>query len=463
MGQRKKTALIIATIILVIVCLLLDGWWAYIHFWGTTKNPSYVYNPSEIVKADGSKEDIVKLRYYANKDKSGLEMFEVDFTSFLDETRQDVKSQGLQFVSDDPETSLDWTINWDKGYLDRQKIGRSNWYWHTNHIGFRKRFYASFGNWALQNGTTWNYATSNRYETTFSDNNPLSANSGFKISLQDSNGNPEVFLMQFKGKYFEVEGQKIYPDENGKYDAVNGKNNWYPAVNDFDKNSNFVARHKDGLHGDYTYYIDTFYMYDPYWFAHELYQSVKNSVKLGTSEYITFSWGNLFNFKKYDEETKSYKSVEGNEWTKIVNHVSTNFTIKIETFERGAQKASDSLFNVIKENPTFNITGDHVYDDYFYGQNIVNIETSEFDLVHVVDSNYYLTLSDSAYNHYSKYKDKIFLSICIDLDIFKQKNYHFVGFSPNSKLNEFKIYEAYTIETINGEIIRTEVEYGIAT
>ncbi len=457
---KRKIAFTVIAIITAIVCLIPIGGWVYIHFWGKTKNPSYVYNVSEIVKADGSKEDIVKLRYYANADKSGLEMFEVDFSSFFDETRGDVKSQGLQFVAEDSDTPLDWTLDWQEGYLDRHKIGRSNWYWETNHIGFRKRFYASFGTWGMNSGAAYNYATSNGYQTTISDNNPLSANTGFKISLQDSIGNAEVFLMQFKGRYFEVEGQKIRPDKDGKYKAVNGKNNWYPAVNDFDKNSNFVQRHKDGLHGDYTYYIDTFYTYDPYWFAHELYSSVAKSVPAGTSEYITFSWGNLFDFKKYDEESKTYKTVEGNEWEKVLNYVSTNITVKVETYERGVQKASDSMFNVVKENPAYNITGDKVYDDYFYGQNIVTLDITEFDLVQVVDTQYCLKLSENSFEHYSKYKDNILLSICIDLDILKNKNYMFVGFTSDSRLDEFKIYEIYTLETQDGQRVRTEVEYG---
>lgn len=460
---KKKTAFAIISVIVALVCLIPIVSWIYIYFWGKTKNPSYVYNASEIVLADGSKEDIVKLRYYANTDKSGLEMLDIDSSSFFDETRQDVKSQGLQFVAENAETPIKWTIGWDDGYLNRKKIGRSNWYWETNHIGFRKRFYASFGTWGLKSGLAYNYATSNGYETTYSDNNPLSANTGFKISLQDNTGNPEVFLMQFKGRYFEVEGQKIKPNADGKYKAINGKNNWYPAVNDFDKNSNFVQRHKDGLHGDYTYYIDTFYTYDPYWFAYELYQSVAKAVKPGTSEYVTFSWGNLFNFKKYDEESKTYKTVEGNEWTKVANYVSTNITVKVEVIERGAQKASDSLFNVIKEDPTFNLTGDKTYDDYFYGQNIVNLDVTDFDLVQVVDTQYCLKLSNNAYNHYSKFKDIVLLSININLDILNERNYNFVGFTKDSRLDEFNIYEIYTTETVDGQILRTEVDYGTIT
>ncbi len=453
---KQKKGLIIAAIIVLVLSTPIIAWWSYIAYWGKEKHVDYTYNMVDLVKADGSKEQIVKIRYYQNEDNSGLEMFEVDLSSFLDEKRVNVKSQGLQFVATDAETPLEWAMIWPKGYKDRKTIGKENWYWKVTKPLKKKRYYASFGSWGLKSGETFNYASTNGYQTTIDDNNPLNANSGFKISLQNDDNTSDIYKMQFKGKYFEV------CDEKFPYGRQNNmkKENSYPSEADHRKEEkNFIKRYRDGLHGDYTDYIDTFYTYDPYWFAYELYNSVQ-TIAAGTEETFIFSWGDFFDYKKYNPETGVYQTVEGNEWTKVYNYVTSNIAVKIEVIERGAQRASDSLFNVVKGSPTFNLTGDKNNGDYFYGNSIVNLDVAEFDLVQVAGNQYCLKMSDNAYNHYSKFKEDVQLSICIDLDILNKKNYVFAGFTSDSRLSEFDIYDCYTIETKDGQVVRTEVEYG---
>lgn len=463
MSKGKKIGITIVAIFLVL-CLAIDGWWLYIAVFAKEKNVSYTYNASELVAADGTKEDFITIRYYANADKSGLEMFEVDFKSFMDETREDVMSQGLQFVADEVDDELEWTINWPSGYLDRNYLGKNNWYWRVKRLLQRKRYYASFGQWGLKTGSAYNYASSNDYETTVNNNNELSTDSGFKITLQNTDGTSDIYLMQFKGESFIACG-KEWPKDAKKSDGLvylqNGGTTEYPSTDELERdNKNFAGRHKDGLNGDYTDYIDTFATYDPYWFAYDLYSSVKEKVvEYGTEQYFTFTWGDYFNYLIYDEESGVYVDAVGEEYTKVKNYVTSNITVKLEVYERGAKVASDSLFNVIHDDASFNLTGDKYYDDYFYGQNVVNLDIANFDLVQVVDNNYCLKLSDASYNFYLPYKDMVSLSICIDLDILKEQGYEFLGFTADSRLNEFKIYDCYTLETVEGETVRVEVDY----
>ncbi len=453
--SKGNKILIISAVIVLLVCAVPIGLWVYIVNWGKLKEPSYTYNVSTLVKADGSEQNIYELIYYKNEDKSGLEMLDIGITSFVDETRKDVKTQGLQFVAEDPDTPIDWTMQWPKGYLNRNKLGKENWYWRVQKEFFKKRYYASFGTWGLSSGESYNYSSTNDFKTVTNDTTPLSSKTGFKISMQKEDGTSEIFLMSFKGKYFEVLGKKFPYRE--KYSLR--RKNYYPSEADHKKEQgNFVERHKDGLNGFWTDYIDTFYEYDPYWFAHELYYAIQ-TMPAGTEEYYNFTWGDIFDFKKYDEENKDYTKVEGEEMLKVKNYVSDNVTFKVKIYERGAQKASDSMFNVIKGSPTYNLTGDKVYDDYFYGENILKLDILDFDLVQVTGNQYCLKMSESAYDFYSKYKKNTMLSICVDLDILKKKNYVFVGFTADSRLSEFEIYDIYTLETIDGQVVREEVDY----
>ena len=456
MSKGKKIGITIVAIFLVL-CLAIDGWWLYIALFAKEKNVSYTYNASELVAADGTKEDFITIRYYANADKSGLEMFEVDFKSFMDETREDVMSQGLQFVADEVDENIEWTVNWPSKYLDREYLGKNNWYWRVNKAFYRKRYYASFGQWGLSNGSSYSYTSSNNYETTVNNNNELSANSGFKITIQNTDGTSDIYLMQFKGEYFEALG--LNSEDDFPYTTTK---NTYPSESSLKNENpkNYMGRHKDGLNGFNTDYIDTFATFDPYWFAYELYSAVKGNVtEYGTEQYFTFTWGDYFNYLIYDEESGVYVDATDGEYTKVKEFVRNNITVKLEVYERGAKVASDSLFNVIHDDASFNLTGDKYYDDYFYGQNVVNLDIANFDLVQVVDNNYCLKLSDASYNFYLPYKDMISLSICIDLDVLNEQGYEFLGFTTDSRLDEFKIYDCYTLETVEGETVRVEVDY----
>lgn len=467
MSKGKKVWIGILSVFLAL-CLAVDVWWLRIALFAKEKSVSWTFNPSELVKVDGSKEDIWTLRYYANADKSGLEMFEVDFKSFMDENREDIKSQGLQFVADDVDSSLEWTVNWPENYLSRSYLGKNNWYWRVTKAFFKKRYYASFGQWGLKTGSTYNYASSNNYETTINDNEGLGANSAFKISITDENQNVDIYKMKFKGDYFNLLPSDLNSSVSGATNVLpySSSKNVYPSESELRSlnGNNYMGRYKDGLNGFYTDYIDTFASFDPYWFAYELYNSVAKKVtEYGTENYFTFAWGDYFDYQIYNQEKGYYEDAVGEQYTKVYNYVTSNITIKLEVYERGAKVASDSLFNVIHDDASFNLTGETSYEDYFYGQNVVNLNVSDFDLVQVVAPNYCLKMNDSAYNFYSQYKNQISLSICIDLDVLNEKGYIFAGFTTDSRLSEFEIYDCYTLETIDGEIVRTEVEYGTIT
>ena len=58
-----------------------------------------------------------------------------------------------------------------------------------------------------------------------------------------------------------------------------------------------------------------------------------------------------------------------------------------------------------------------------------------------------------------KYKDKIYLSVLIDLDKLKASGKTFVGFTGDSGLFNFVIKSCETVETVDGELVYSEVAY----
>jgi hypothetical protein len=441
MSTQKKWIVSILTILLAI-CLAIDAWYVYIALFAPEKEVHYSFNVSDLVLADGTTKDIIQVQYYANKDGSGLEMFEINFNTLMDENRQSTYAQGLQFVAGDSDSGLDWGVYYSQGskqYFTDKKT------WNLVYT----KVYSVFGSWGVS-GNTYNYASSDDYNTTISnDTTPLSADSKLSVTISNSGSDVDIYYMQFKGDYI-----KAYQSGNSILSESEMKN----------ANENFQTRKKTG-NGWTNFWTgakwyDYFYSYDPYWFAWDLYSKVSTgALAYGTDQYITFKYEDLFDYYKFDETTSSYVQVADEEFVKVKNWVSTNISIKVTVHEEGAQVASDSMFGVINDDSTFNLTGEKVYKDYFYGQNLVTADIFDFDLVNVSDNNYCLKLNSSFVKFYSQYKDKIELSVCVDLDVFGSMGYEFVGFTSDSGLSDFTIYECYTVKTVDGETVRTEVNY----
>lgn len=415
-NEEKSVIAKIGIGLLIVFCLafvLVDIWWIFVQFYGDDKTVFDTMKAGQIELIDGSdKKYIFEVNYYSNDNNNGLEMFEIKINYFMDEERESFYSQGIQFVGNTKDSTLKFVYNSDKDSEVETK------FWS------RSRWFGSYD--SLSDGTVHNYASSDDYQTTMGKFTPFGVDSSFRITLSEEietddgvTKRDDLYLLKFQGTDTAVEDA---------YKHATSKVLWYT--------------------GDFYSYNDIYLM------SRELYESAK-TMKRGTSHATVVEFLNFFNFSKFDGST--YVDLNKADTSKVKAEIASYFVIKFNISADGARQASDSVFNNVKGSPTFNLTGDYSSDDYYIGKTIMNVNNNMFDKVQVQEGFVALKLKAEYIEYFSQYKDEICLAITIDKDKLNDEGLEFVGFTADSGLEKFHLKSCETIETINGEIVKSEV------
>lgn len=417
--SKGKTLLIVLCAILFLACAFIDVWYVYVVLYGEVKQVVNTYEVGLQTLEDGSDTKyFIEVEYYSNENKNGYECFEIKFNYLLDEDKNAFYSQGLQYVAN----SIDDKISLN---LVNTSI-KSDHHWGALGNYYDRNLFYSY----VPGDTTsfYNYASGNDYDTTILSTNPVGDGSYFRIQLDK-----DLFLMKFKSSYRENRNPSDYSQELD-IDA----DYYSPAI--------------------YCWYKDSDYLlYDYSYFAQLLYNAM-GSISNGTQSAAVFEFGNIFDYYAYDENLGTYDNQPIEDTTKVITDISSYYSIYVRKHADGIQKASQSLFNCVQGSSTFNISNDYAEDDYFIGRTIIDCDIYDFDYINIAEGYCLLSLKDSFVDYYSQYSDDISLSICIDLDRLSELNIKFYGFDTNSNLNKFSIYECYTQQVIDGEVVKTEVQ-----
>ena len=427
--SHVKVAIYTISFVIIAVCLALSFWYYWIAIYGPPKTIVNTFNVGQLTMADGSKQQIISVKYNSNKNKNGLEMFDIQLNYFSDETREKFSSQGLQFVANTVNDDLTWISVFDDSTT--KYYGQTgNWF-----TGY-KLYYETYGSYTLdsQYATIYNYSSGE--DGVFGQStNPISDDSFFRIQVGD-----DIYGLELKGTSI-------------------GRKELYGATENFDW-EHFIAKSAisflAGSLGPSFNVNEYYYSYDIYYLAKVLYENAV-SYSGGMDLVKDVELPDLFNYTKWNGS--SYLPVTNEQdIVKIREKVINNYAIHFEISNDGAQIASDSLFNIVHNNPTYRISED-VYDDYAYGKDVFKIDVYDFDLVKVDNnSNYvFLKLSDGFVKKYKQYAKQVNFIVEIDLDELEKYNYKFMGFSLDSGLEDFNVVERYTLKTIDGEVVKSEV------
>ena len=161
---------------------------------------------------------------------------------------------------------------------------------------------------------------------------------------------------------------------------------------------------------------------------------------------------------KYDGNSYSEETEQGEGLLKVKEYVTNYYVVKTTVSDNGARASSDSMFGTIAGNSSFNLKGDYVEEDYFYGMDCVSVDLYDFDYLLVDENAYVLSLKEEFKNYYASYKYSIVLDIEIDLDALADQGIEVLGIDAGS-LQDFSIYEC-TATRLDGEnLVESEVEY----
>ena len=428
--ETLKRVFLALLIVVYVVFAVLDFWWLYVLIFAPDKeivNTFYVGTISTTPQEgeEPKTEYVIKIKYSSNDNKNGLECLEIQFSGFVDETGEEIYSWGIQFVADSEEESLeDWDYNVDESSVSG--LVSSKWQFPLTW----KYYYNIWGSYAPKNSSIYYYKSSDSFQNDITGAQSLGNGEGFLISIDD-----EIYKLNFNGN------------------VVNNNE------------SNFVAEKIVSAWHVIAYYnitvYDYYYSYDIYDFAYTLYQQLQ-AVANGKHSASLINLPDMFSYQIFDGKT--FVDVSEKENSKVSETVRNFYSIYIEKTADGVQTANDSMFGCVNGTPQFNLTdneGEDIFDDgdYLIGKTIVNCDIYDFDFVNVRENAYVLKLNDTFLNTYGKYKNDIQLAIEIDLDRLKRQNIVFCGFSKDSHLYDFKILSCHTVQTVNGKIVKTEVDY----
>ena len=409
----KKVLIIIFTI-LCVVCVSIDIWCLVVYQFGEEKVVSNTVELDLQETADGDeKKAFMEINYFKNSNKNGLELFEIKYNYFMDETLNEIVSVGSQYVADTKEDKLAWnyTNMVDYHITAKERFGILN-------IGLRYVYDTYFAYELVGNSSYYEYQSPNDFEFSIgNDINPMNDASMFKITIGD-----EIYGMKFKQDF-------TVPDyfigtASLETAFTQDINHCYPYIN-----HNFMA--------------------------YKICESLRKAIVVGNS-YQVLQFGDFFDYYKYDG--KVYSPISDIDNSKITTEFNNFYVVKINISNDGARVATDSLFNQVQGNASFNLTGGHVYENYYYGRNVITLTASDFNYILVEDKFYKLALSDKFKKAYEEYANGIVLDITIDLDKLSAHDIEFAGFE-NGTFGEFDIYRCVTTQLVDGESVETEVLY----
>lgn len=424
--------------LLMIACILIDIWFVYLKFWAPERIISQTNKVGEVVLKDGSSKNFFELEYYTNINKNGLEMFEIKINDLMDESRTSFYHHGVQYVANSVEDKIEWIYHVDS-QKETEKINSYDGFaiWGT------KRWWSKWGYYAPTTSMQmYEYQSGDDFIHTHSAQTKIDKDSMMKITMGEP-GSEKVYGLKFKW-------DKVNAVVSGEYgDSSMALNKAILVMSQIENENMFIF----GSSTNYRYY---FSYADLNLFAKTMFDSIQN-MPAGTVDTIVFKLADLFDFYECkDENAGRYDKIE------IVSdllkkEVENYFGISIKIHADGAKKAQDSMFNCIKGNSNFNLTGDYTSEDYLYGKDVVKCDIYDFDFVNVKDNLYMMKLCQDFKDQYLQYKEVISLSIQVDLDLLKTKNIEFLGFTKDSGLKDFDIFECYTLQTENGELKKVEV------
>lgn len=414
-----KKFLIVVMSIICFVSIGIDAWYLYVMKYAPEKIVSQTYEVGEqrVLKEDGSTDSkaFIELNIFDN-------VFEMKFNYMLDETQTQFASQGVQYVSNNSTLEFSGKYSTSPYYknLYSSRVDKS---------GVANRDYHNYYNIVLTNKqynnlNVYSYQSTDDYETCLGSTNKIDDDTMFKIQI----GN-DLYGMKFK--YVQIKDNfKIGQDLNVSYDMPH----LWQVIYNYDYNDYYKAC-------DLSYFSELVY-------------SACRSVPAGTSKNLVFEFGDLFDYYKYNEETKQYSknSVETDEYSKIVADVKSYYCVKVTKHDGVLESSSQSIFNCYAGKMNYNTQ--ESFDDYFIGRRIVKLNYLDFDYIEIALGEYQLSLSSSFRNWYYAYRNSIQLDITIDIDYLETLGIKYKGLDKAS-LDGFKVYKLTEIE----DSIASEVEY----
>lgn len=155
-----------------------------------------------------------------------------------------------------------------------------------------------------------------------------------------------------------------------------------------------------------------------------------NSKGVGT-RYIQIDLSDFFTVKKYNTETDTF---EPQLWTDIVRNYCV---VKINYSKNGATSSNQSLFNIIANNPSFDVDNNEISTEYWNATITYNLTDSDLSYRYseLYQGNFVSASQDLIVKFANMPSSKINIVIDLNSNFVKSHNYNIVGLDYNAFQN----------------------------
>ena len=406
----KKIIVILCTI-LCVIAVGIDIWCFAVYKYADEKTVSNTMELDIMEDANGKeKKSFLEINYFSNKNKNGLEMLEIKYNYFVDENQENFFSVGSQYVADNKESSINWKLYWQGYYTTSytsKYLGFLQERTYDSYYGFETNNNCSY--YEYQSGTDYDFVIGNDINSLYGET------STFKVILGE-----DIYELKFKAQT-PIEQYYIGTRSIETY---------------FSKDINYQ-----------------YYYVDHHFFAYKLLESLRKSTSIQNS-YQILEIGEFFDYAKFDGST--YVGITDLENEKVTTEFNNYYVCKLNIVDDGARIASDSMFNQIQGNNTFNLyPNDYIAEDYFYGKTVIKLTNEDFKYTLLDNKRYEISLNEDIINKFSPFSKDIVLDVYIDVDKMESQGKKWGGLK-SGFLNGFDVYNCRASYTHNGEFIIEE-------
>lgn len=398
--MSKKAKIISACIAIPLVLFLTMSiaFYLLITFVAPTKYLDWTVNVTELKNVEDDNNRVIYVEYFSNKKGNGVELLDIKINGYIDADQINKENavtyaKGIQFVGSDYMS------------IDFKEYERFKYDPFAVLFGKQQTTYY----YVLPNVKSYCYDTQNGISVASAED--LNSNSMFKVSVGS-----DLYLMKLLG-------------EDAKAGEITNAF-WMSNMSTYD--------------------------YDEYMFSSILLDICRtNSIGLDSSGLFTKSLGDVFAYKKYQDEMfggdwlTSYDLKDDN----IIVDFTNNVTIQITTHSDGARKAKDSMFGIIEDKNDFEFIQEGIANDYFNGEQVIILNEYNFDYINIVGNKYTLIFSNKTIQYLKDNEDKK-INIVVDLDVLIKNNITFKNFDSSIKnySDRINIIQLKQINAETGEI-----------
>lgn len=443
--------------IIAVFCLILDGWFAYIHFFGKEKvvSTTATFSDLEVEKIDQITGEVV------TEQKTFLEVnkfdncIEIKFNQLYDENQTAFYSYGIQLmVKDNVEKTLAseniFNGNYTKEIYSEQLENDKLIYESLLYLQKCKVYHDVYNKVVTDKNYTYldlyEYQSFDNYETPLQSTFLQDGNQMFKLQAKNGAEN-KIYALKFEN--YETE----YEIENKTFKEKLITKNLINVGNEI-----IYSHDKYGVFSLSSYYdeVNYFRANDIYYFI----ESIANSINGLAPGFIGETYLRLpscFDLYEYDESKQAYSNIgDLNDLTSKIDSENIIYSkIKLTVHEGNLTKSSQSFFNKYREIQNYDSNPDDAdMTDYLTGKNLITATLLDLDWEATSQSGVYIfSLSDAFKLKWKDFKTSSFVKILIDVEFLNKNNLSYGGFDLDED------YFIYQVKTTQNDILYQGVNY----